>query len=315
MAVILLSLTIIGVVAAITLPSLTGNINEKTWNTQRKALYARISQAVALMPYLNGYGIGATDSETRTKAAKMFVNDGLRRVLKINNICAYNSFDKCGIASTIKTPSGATKTFPKKMNDLNSEILAGSYSDSLAHDNYSIFNTYATAFETANGESIAVFYNPTCKPNDGMPVQLQGRRFNFIPPYMCANFIFDLNGKKGPNTFGKDIGAITVFYSTDSHVVMPIPLPKDSASGQSYADAQNVCRNISADVRMPNKEELGSTFFNAALWGITVVSASNSSGRYAASRQQSQWIVNMHSGSFSTDMGFGSTLRVRCVKR
>ena len=40
MAEILLSLTIIGVVAAITLPSLTGNINERTWNTQRKALYA-----------------------------------------------------------------------------------------------------------------------------------------------------------------------------------------------------------------------------------------------------------------------------------
>ena len=57
MAEILLSLTIIGVVAAITLPSLTGNINERTWNTQRKALYARFSQAIALMPALNGYGI------------------------------------------------------------------------------------------------------------------------------------------------------------------------------------------------------------------------------------------------------------------
>ena len=47
MAEILLSLTIIGVVAAITLPSLTGNINERTWNTQRKALYARFSQAIS----------------------------------------------------------------------------------------------------------------------------------------------------------------------------------------------------------------------------------------------------------------------------
>ena len=56
MAEILLSLTIIGVVAAITLPSLTGNINERTWNTQRKALYSRLSQAVALMPSVRGYG-------------------------------------------------------------------------------------------------------------------------------------------------------------------------------------------------------------------------------------------------------------------
>ena len=67
MAEILLSLTIIGVVAAITLPSLTGNINERTWNTQRKALYARFSQAIALMPALNGYGT-LTEGDSSTSA-------------------------------------------------------------------------------------------------------------------------------------------------------------------------------------------------------------------------------------------------------
>ena len=93
MAEILLSLTIIGVVAAITLPSLTGNINERTWNTQRKALYARFSQAIALMPSLNGYGTlrEETDSAGSTSiedtAAETFVTAGLSKVLKINNIC------------------------------------------------------------------------------------------------------------------------------------------------------------------------------------------------------------------------------------
>ena len=48
MAEILLSLTIIGVVAAITLPSLTGNINERTWNTQRKTLYTKQAAPVNL---------------------------------------------------------------------------------------------------------------------------------------------------------------------------------------------------------------------------------------------------------------------------
>ena len=83
MAEILLSLTIIGVVAAITLPSLTGNINERTWNTQRKALYARMSQAIALMPALNGYGTltEETDSAGSTSiedtAAETFVTGGV----------------------------------------------------------------------------------------------------------------------------------------------------------------------------------------------------------------------------------------------
>ena len=90
MAEILLSLTIIGVVAAITLPSLTGNINERTWNTQRKALYARFSQAIALMPSLNGYGTlteGDSSTSAVDTAAETFVTAGLSKVLKINNIC------------------------------------------------------------------------------------------------------------------------------------------------------------------------------------------------------------------------------------
>ena len=79
MAEILLSLTIIGVVAAITLPSLTGNINERTWNTQRIALCARFSHAVAFMPNLSGYGtlrgssLRAGSSSFEDPAAASFV--------------------------------------------------------------------------------------------------------------------------------------------------------------------------------------------------------------------------------------------------
>ena len=109
MAEILLSLTIIGVVAAITLPSLTGNINERTWNTQRKALYARMSQAIALMPALNGYGTLSeeTDSAGSTSiidtAAEVFITDGLAKVMKINNICDNDHIEDCGIPLTYNT--------------------------------------------------------------------------------------------------------------------------------------------------------------------------------------------------------------------
>ena len=98
MAEILLSLTIIGVVAAITLPSLTGNINERTWNTQRKALYARFSQAIALMPALNGYGTLTEDESgnvTEDTAAETFITAGLSKVLKINNICDREHLEDC----------------------------------------------------------------------------------------------------------------------------------------------------------------------------------------------------------------------------
>ena len=113
MAEILLSLTIIGVVAAITLPSLTGNINERTWNTQRKALYARFSQAIALMPALNGYGTYETTSSggsasINDTAAETFVTSGLAKVLKINNICDSEHLEDCGINPTLVPLNGST---------------------------------------------------------------------------------------------------------------------------------------------------------------------------------------------------------------
>ena len=124
MAEILLSLTIIGVVAAITLPSLTGNINERTWNTQRKALYARMSQAIALMPAINGYGTlkeesSAGASDAVDTAAETFVTNGLAKVLKINNICDSEHLEDCGITSNFTNLTGSSLDFPKTLVELN----------------------------------------------------------------------------------------------------------------------------------------------------------------------------------------------------
>ena len=95
MAEILISLTIIGIIAVITLPSLRANINEKAWVTQRKALHSRMSQALLLMGNINGYGnySGTYNSGngsvtvTQDTAAETFVTEGLSKVFKINNIC------------------------------------------------------------------------------------------------------------------------------------------------------------------------------------------------------------------------------------
>ena len=138
MAEILLSLTIIGVVAAITLPSLTGNINERTWNTQRKALYARFSQAIALMPSLNGYGTLTEDESGSIEdtAAETFITSGLSKVLKINNICDNDHLEDCGIPSKMTDVLGSQINVPKKISELNSlntnmswstEAFIGSY--------------------------------------------------------------------------------------------------------------------------------------------------------------------------------------------
>ena len=250
MAEILLSLTIIGVVAAITLPSLTGNINERTWNKQRKALYARFSQAIALMPALNGY----SDSGT-------FVTAGLSKVLKMNNICDSEHLADCGIPDVLN---------PLKQNGLPDGSEGGggvllqwlfgapAYAMRVEHSTSNL-----TAFETVNGESIVVTYNPSC-------VGLMDEKSYGASYKICANFIYDLNGNKGPNTFGKDIGFITALYPTDSVVVAPLPSSTSDAGNSTYTrqEGARLCTTQNSESRLPNIEELSAMYYNNSFVGL-----------------------------------------------
>ncbi len=269
MAEILLSLTIIGVVAAITLPSLTGNINERTWNTQRKALYARFSQAISLMPNLNGYGTltgnsSAGASDAVDTAAETFVTEGLSKVLKINNICDSEHLSDCGLPDTMTNINGnkVFTSFPKTLVAYNPMFNFSGSAAGFSY-NYSQLDTKAAAFETANGESIAVFYNPYCRANG-----MENLSWNYIQPKMCANFIYDLNGKKGPNTVGKDIGFITALYSSDSVVVAPLPVVNRSVA-TTWNEAGKTCRENDSESRLPNMDELAAVFYNRDLMGIS----------------------------------------------
>ena len=236
MAEILLSLTIIGVVAAITLPSLMGNINERTWNTQRKALNARMSQAIAMMPQLNGYGTyiadtkdaaGSVTSSGIDTAAEAFLTEGLSKVLKINNICDNENLVDCGVPTTLVNHNGSV-SLPTTLAGLQRMFS-------------SVVDTKAAAFETQNGESIVVYYNPNCQSD------LEESSYSALNK-TCANFIYDLNGNKGPNTIGKDMGFITALYSTDSVVVAPMYAWVSELSADEY--------------RVPNIHEAISFYIN-----------------------------------------------------
>ena len=318
MAEILLSLTIIGVVAAITLPSLTGNINERTWNTQRKALYARFSQAIALMPALNGYGTlrENTDSAGSTSiedtAAETFITAGLSKVLKINNICDNEHLEDCGIASKFTDMKGNTVSIPLKMSELNSKMTSVSYWSSSLNTNiyYSTIDTKAAAFETQNGESILLFYQPGCVSNMG-----ETGRYN-VQPKVCANMIYDLNGTKGPNTFGKDIGILTVLYPSDSVVVAPVPFNTkfDSVPAE---EASNVCTTRTGeDYRIPSKDEVISLFVNKDIIGFEEGDSHlfSSSKLVTSSGYITNWVLYLGSGEFRIPVA-GDPWGVLCVKR
>ncbi|MCM1009549.1 MAG: type II secretion system GspH family protein [Fusobacterium sp.] len=284
MAEILLSLTIIGVVAAITLPSLTGNINERTWNTQRKALYARMSQAIALMPALNGYGTFAAataSSSAVDNVAETFITSGLSKVFKINNICDNSNLKDCGLPSEFIDGGGSKQSLPVEIKDLNPGIIT-------VVGAVSVKNTKAAAFETANGESILTFYNPNCTAENNEVVLYDGSQPAWVvKQQVCVNFVYDLNGNKGPNTFGKDIGTMSVMYSSDSKVVMPLA-PRAVTGRMSQDLASAACRKLDdGQYRLPNIEEVLAVYYNrliysnsafgsnSKVWTSTTIDANN----------------------------------------
>ena len=169
---------------------------------------------------------------------------------------------------------------------LNSDITEGN------GITYSIRNknTKAAAFETANGESILVYQ-------------------------VCANFIYDLNGKKGPNTMGKDIGFISALYPTDTAVVAPMPSTKNLTGNASQVNGGKVCKNLGEDYRMPNREELTSMFFNRLLlgsiggffWSSTL--GTNSSGTTTA------YLFSFQVGYHSLLHSKENSQQIWCIKR
>ena len=334
MAEILISLTIIGIIAAITLPSLRANINEKTWATQKKALYSRLSQAISMLPSLNGYGQYSGDwdednnnvSVSQDTAAARFVSDGLAKVLNINDICtipantstieAREELKKCGISPRITNSVESKIDFPTRLSELN-PIFIGTYtsgSNTLTNPQRNI-DTVAAVLVTKNNESIAVFYNPNCISFDQRISHnlANGVANAYYPqPHMCANFVYDLNGLKGPNKVGKDIGFITAFYPVEPVIVAPsMPIAKNANNNKTltHTGVAAACRIQDKDSRVPNIDELQSIFFNKNFLGIGSMAlwSSTISGGSA-------WYMQTGKGILGTQNRTSKNY-VRCIKR
>ena len=69
LAEVLITLSVIGIIAAITLPSLIVNVNERSFDAKKRALVARLSQAIPQLSTLSGYGTYTLGAKQRMKTA------------------------------------------------------------------------------------------------------------------------------------------------------------------------------------------------------------------------------------------------------
>ncbi len=268
-----------------------------------------MSQAIAMMPQVGGYGeYEGTNTDgvvtaTKDTAAEAFLTEGLSKVLKINNICDAAHLADCGIAASFTNLAGSTKSWPKKLSELNSMFTSIYVWESSSFQNpQNNIDTLSVAFETQNGESIVAYYNPYCQVKGNLSVDV------YIQPKMCANFIYDLNGNKGPNSFARDIGFITVVYSDEPTVIAPMPLAANAAKS-NWSEASRACITIDSNSRLPNNEELMAMFFNREFIGVSFANYWSGTS-YSSTRA---WRIAV-AGDMRKD-NKSTSCSVRCIKR
>ena len=174
-AVVLITLGVIGIVAAITLPTLISNHKDKEYSVKLKKIYSIMS--TAFNSAINDNGTvdtwGLTGSWNETEENQNIVIDKIAPYLKISSRCQ-TAANCSGISYETKYLDGSDRS-----NVIPRVVLADG----------TVINTIYIAHSlclTQRGEG----------------------------PYLsnvCGNFDVDLNGPKPPNTLGKDIFS---FYYT-----------------------------------------------------------------------------------------------------
>ena len=174
LAEVLITLAIIGVVAAITIPSLVKNYNEKAWSTAQDVFTKRLEVATRQMnteEKLAGY------SNTMD-----FVNE-LKKYIKITRVCDNNNITKCFNKEVIWNEGED----PVDMSTIKNAA-------SLGQDDW---DTDTVAVQFANGVNAIIAYNPNTTQE---PFNNQ-----FSATSNSMAILYDVSGNKNPNTNGKDI--------------------------------------------------------------------------------------------------------------
>ena len=192
LAEVLITLGIIGVVAALTLPALLTNVQSKIRGEQKRSVMYKFSLATEKMARLNL--IGPYDS------TDAFV-DELQKHLKISKRCNASNLRGCWPYDTVDLGNGKTwdisKTKTGKQLGMNK-------------DDYNDYTSDNVGIVTADGTPMILSYNKKCKAIDSL------ERLNWItndkdnkpvtnPSANCVAAVFEINGTCKPNKLSNDV--------------------------------------------------------------------------------------------------------------
>ncbi len=276
-------------VAALTLPTIINETRDKEYAVARKKALASIGEAVRI--------ISIHGDVQSAKNAEDFVENYLKKHLQIAKTCGNNSLRDCGIetdANKIISLAGKNMTMPVKISELAKGMSSGDAIDP---------SSTSYGFVMANGYSVNLFYNPSCM-SDNKDANHWGQ------DRVCVNAIYDMNGLKGPNKVGKDVGFVTIMYPDVRTTAVAPDVHKRDAQVASFYNAGVSCTTLDKEYTLPNRDELLAMYFNGNLLGIT-------SGYYWSASEASAELGWFQSFYVGTRYRLAKSLvhNVRCVRR
>lgn len=184
LAEVLITLSVIGIVSALTIPELVKNMNNYAFGKAKQVTLAKITEATNEMKsndVLSGYTSNAA-----------FANE-FQKYMKIAKRCDSSELVKCfapkftssdGVEYVTTTLTTGTTLSSKNLND----------------------NTVALML--ANGTSVLLSLRDATKV--GADCDRIDPVNNTSNTTSCLSFLYDINGYGGPNVLGKDIGTVNV---------------------------------------------------------------------------------------------------------
>ncbi len=208
LAEILITLGIIGVVASLTMPGLIRDYQNRIYSTANMVFENRLGEAMRQMN-INDELIGYTKTED-------FV-EKLKKYMKIIRVCEFPNAHEC-FAPQIGTADEKinTKTL------LTSDNFIGVESQNWGTDVVGII--------LQNGTSALLAYNPNCT-SSGITAKADE-----LLSGACLAKVYDTNGKKHPNQYGKDLNGD---MAGKAFWIKVSPTLKIAASDVSYTPVSN----------------------------------------------------------------------------
>lgn len=202
LAEVLITLAVIGVVAALTLPTLVQSYEEKGTVSKLKKVYSVLDQASRLAIDKNGtpdeWNLVALNDFSSSKT----IYDNISPYLNISKTCANEA--GCFASNMYKTKYGGNWLF---LDDPNTSSFTAGVYKFILHGGASVYIQTRSA-DCSDGATTG-----TTLPSKSI----------------CAFFGVDLNGAKAPNQFGKDLFVLML----TKYGVLPRGGVYDSATGSN----------------------------------------------------------------------------------